>query len=339
MPLQRLDAITVHRSGDTRRVELYQGDLTDLGDDQAVDVLVVSAYPNDYSPVPGTLVAALLDRGVSVADLARRKAFDLRHSFSCWLSEEIAPEKRVPGIRFKRVLCFEPHWRGRLRHPAQAVEELYLALTPFMSGSLGLTTVAMPLLATGSIGAAVRDMVEPMIDGALRWMRGDTPLRTVRIACYTAADAAEAREVFDRLKTRYARHDVFVSYCHQDAARVVPFCERLRQRIPGLRLFRDADNLKPGMSWRDELIRAVQSSAFFVPFYSPAYLSSGMCLTEFYMALMAHEQTGAPLFFPVMLEDARLTKSMAALHYEDGRPGQDDKLDRALERLTGRLLG
>src|SRR5260370_12341364 len=148
MPLQRLDAITVLPSGGgTRRVELYQGDLTDLGDDQAVDVLVVSAFPNDYSPVPGTLIAALEAKGISVAELARRKAFDLRHAFSCWLSAEIPPEKRRPGIRFRRLLCFEPHWRGGSRHPAQAVEELYLALTPFMSSSLDLTTVAMPPLA------------------------------------------------------------------------------------------------------------------------------------------------------------------------------------------------
>src|SRR5260370_26079156 len=38
-----------------------------------------------------------------------------------------------------------------------------------------------------------------------------------------------------------------ISYCKRDTARVAPFCERLRQRIPGLRLFRDVDNLKPGM--------------------------------------------------------------------------------------------
>jgi hypothetical protein len=251
----------------------------------------------------------------------------------------VRPPPGADGIHFRRLLCFEPHWRGLRRHPSQAVEELYQALAPFLGGALRLNTVAMPLLATGSIGCEVEAMVEPMVDGALRWMLSGVPLRAVRIVCYDADSATRAQGVFQGLRERYARHDVFISYCHQDARRVVPFCDDLRSRLPHLRLFRDSDNLKPGMNWRDELIRAIRTSTFFVPFYSPHYLNSDMCMTEFYMALMGQEQTGQPHFFPILLADARLTRSMSERHYEDGRLAATDRLPEALARLLDRLRG
>jgi len=49
-------------------------------------VLIVSAFPNDYMPLPNTLIGALEDQGLSVAELAEDKSDDLRKTFGCWLS-------------------------------------------------------------------------------------------------------------------------------------------------------------------------------------------------------------------------------------------------------------
>jgi hypothetical protein len=339
MPLSLLDTITVHRAGGPpRRIELRQGDLTDLGPPDAVDVLVVSAFPNDYSPVRGSLIGALHARGLSVAELAR-DCIDLRRSFSCWLSREIPPEMHARGLRFKRLLCFEPQVSGLVHRPREVIDQLYAALTPFMFGPTALTSVAMPLLSTGKMRFTIEQVVPHLLDGALSLMRSDSPLRIVKIVC-VPEKAEEVRTTFDRVKAGYAQHDVFISYSHADASRVNAFCEKLRARIPGIKLYRDILNLQAGTAWDEELLRAAQTSKFFVPFYSTAYVCSDMCQTEFYMALMAHERSGMPLFFPVLLDgDARLTKTMRDLHYEDGRQGKEDLLDRAVERLADRLLG
>jgi hypothetical protein len=336
MPLSLLDTITVHRiGGPPRRIELRQGDLTDLGPADAVDVLVVSAAPDSYVPLPGSLVGALHARGLSVGDLARSR-IDLRQTFSCWLSQEIPSELQARGLRFKRLLCFEPPRHGLVNRPREVIEQLYAALTPFMYGPTALTSVAMPLLATGYRRFSIAEVVPHLLDGALGLMRSDTPLRIVKIVCLPEK-AEEVRTAFDRVKAGYAQHDVFVSYTHPDAAAVNAFCEKLRTRIPGVKLYRDVLDLQAGSAWHEELLRAAQTSKFFVPFYSTGYLCSDMCLTEFYTALMAHERAGMPLFFPVLLDgEARLTKTMRELHYEDGR---EDRLDRAVERLADRLLG
>ena len=56
--------------------------------EDAVDLLVLSAFPNDYIPTLHRL-GALFNKGLSVDDLARNKAVDLRQAFSCWLSRPI----------------------------------------------------------------------------------------------------------------------------------------------------------------------------------------------------------------------------------------------------------
>jgi hypothetical protein len=48
-----------------RRISLYRGDLSPIPSHQAVDLLVVSAFPNNYAPVPDTLIGALHQRGCS----------------------------------------------------------------------------------------------------------------------------------------------------------------------------------------------------------------------------------------------------------------------------------
>jgi hypothetical protein len=102
--MKLLEELTVYHNADKRYIQLYHGDLSDIPPDEVVDVLVVSTYPNNYVPLPKTLIGALDRIGVSVAQLALDKAVDLRDDFSCWLSKEID----VPGIGFKRILCFEP---------------------------------------------------------------------------------------------------------------------------------------------------------------------------------------------------------------------------------------
>src|SRR5262249_10307694 len=77
------------------RVELWQADLTALGGNRPVDALLVSAFPNDYAPTSGSLIGALAAKGLSVAELATDKDFDIRPTHACWLSKPIDPR---PGM-------------------------------------------------------------------------------------------------------------------------------------------------------------------------------------------------------------------------------------------------
>jgi hypothetical protein len=54
-----------------------------LRPDETVDLLVVSAAPNDYLPTNTSLIGALFEKGLSVAKLAQSKEKDLRDDFAC----------------------------------------------------------------------------------------------------------------------------------------------------------------------------------------------------------------------------------------------------------------
>jgi hypothetical protein len=108
----------------------------------AVDALVVSAFPNDYSPTESSLIGALHSRGINVGNLAAETEIDLRENFSCWLSKEIVTE--VPGISFKRILCFEPIERDKA---PDLVRGIFQALAPFTFSDPNIRSIALPVVA------------------------------------------------------------------------------------------------------------------------------------------------------------------------------------------------
>jgi hypothetical protein len=130
-----------------KRIELYQGDLTYVSRNEGFDLLVVSAFPYDYTPTITSLIGALHRQGLSVAKLSIIKDVDLRASFSCWLSHEFKPDDY--GLQFRRILCFEPLVRGR---PPELVGDIFRALTPILAERPDIKKVALPVVAAGDQG-------------------------------------------------------------------------------------------------------------------------------------------------------------------------------------------
>jgi hypothetical protein len=328
--LTLLDSLTVHRPGDApRRVELHRGDLTALGPKEAVDVLVVSAFRGDYAPTPDSLIGALQrNRTISVARLAEQKAVDLRDYFSCWLSQDLTAGH--PGCGFKRLLCFEPEADAH-----EVVDHLFQALAPFLGGKLRLSTVAMPLLATGALGATARDLLPPLVGEAVGWMALGFPLRCLKVVEYDKSPRpGEAAAVFAEVKKVHCRWDVFISYSHQDAREADVVYEELTGR--GLEVFRDSKSLVTGASWWDDIRNAIRSSGYFVPLYSPDYLRSDTCLSEYSIALASNK----PVLFPICLCGVgELPPFLTLSHMELCPKGQNDRLREACRELVSRLRG
>lgn len=328
--MKLLNVLTVHRPGEApKKIELYEGDLTTLKAKDGVDVLVVSAFRGDYPPTSRSLIGALQrNRNISVADLAREKAVDLRDYFSCWLSKDLT--ERYPDCGFKRILCFEPETNAH-----EIVEHLFQALAPFLGGKTPLSTVAMPLVATGALGSTTREILAPVINSAVEWMKVGFPLRCLKIVAYeNSAQLGEAAAVFSEVKTKHHRWDVFISYCHQDREEAdVPYNELAGQ---GFEVFRDTKSLLIGTEWFNEISNSIRSSSFFVPLYSKDYLNSQNCLYEYSIALASKK----PLLFPISLcEIGDLPVNMTQNHVEVCAKGDGDKLRQACRRLISQLRG
>lgn len=173
--MERIRSIKVFDGSTERVISLVHGDLTELVADDAVDLLVASAFPDNYDPTSRSLIGALHERGVSVAELARDKAVDLRQTSGFWLSHEIAHRFEWRGTR--RLAVFEPHHLGS---PPEAVGALFRGLFPFLSDRED-QRVAMPILSSGDQGWSPLLMMASLLDASIQWLRRGLPISELMI--------------------------------------------------------------------------------------------------------------------------------------------------------------
>lgn len=337
--MRLLDTLTVYYRSEERRIGIYEGDLTNLTPEEAVDVLVVSAFPNDYAPTPGSLIGALDRKGVSVHELAHDKAADLRDSLSCWISREI--ESVHPGIQFKRILCFEPSVRGK---PPEVVGDIFRSLNALVGDDPPIHTVAMPLVATGDQHIPAGQMIDPLLDAAVHWIAIGLPLTELKIVAHSRRMADDLAREFGRLKKKWSQfrlapteptYDVFVSYSRADTRDAEVMVGELQQLSPGLRVFFDRMTLAKGAAWQQEVYQAIDASRRFLSLFSPTYLQSKICLEELNIALHRRRDTDEEIVFPVYLYSADLPTYMRALvNYEDCREGDVGRMRAACQKLV-----
>ena len=276
--MRLLDTISI-RGKEGKRIELYQGDLTTLRPDEAVDLLVVSAFPNDYLPTNTSLIGALYKKGLSVADLAQSKEKDLRRDFSCWLSHEISLSNQ--GLRFKRILCFEPMVRGE---PPELVGDIFRALTPILWEKPEISSVAMPIVAAGNQGYSISIMLVPLLEAAIQWMEKGLPLDCIKIVAYSEEQGREAIKVFTQRKTSYQQseplsqaqieYDVFISYARENNKEMELFEKELIRSRPNIRIFLDRKDIDIGSPWQPQIFESLDQCRKVVVFFSPDYLKS-----------------------------------------------------------------
>jgi len=339
--MKLLDSISI-RGKKGKRIELYQGDLTSLRPNEAVDLLVVSAFPNDYIPTPTSLIGALHKKGLSVASLAKFKEKDLREDFSCWLSNEFIQSD--PGIQFRRILCFEPLVRGE---PPELVGDIFRALTPILGETSDISSIAMPLVAAGDQGYPVSSMLIPLLDAAIHWMETGLPLECIKIVAYSDEEARQAKKVFYDRKSVYQQstppsqaqveYDVFISYARENNAETEILEKQLTTSRPYIKIFLDRKDIDIGSPWQPQIFESLDKCRKVAALFSPDYLNSKVCKEEFNIAWVRSREIDKDIIFPIYLYSANLPTYMKYRNYFDCREGNKAKLLKAADRLLTAL--
>lgn len=344
--MKLLDSMTVQSALGEHRIELYMGDLTDMPTEHAVDVLVVSSFPNNYRPTKGSLLGALQRRGISVRQLSDDKAVDMRDFASCWLSKPIdTPEHE--GVRFKRVLCFEPQERGKA---AEVVGDIFRALLPVVFGPPNIRSVAVPLVATGKQGTPTADILDALIDNAVNWLSRGTPIDVLKVVEFDPFKAGEMKGAFGFLKRRYRKaastptipdggeegfsHDVFISYSRKDQAEADWLYAELQRLYPKLNIFMDKVSMRAGSAWQQRLYRALDDSRKVVALLSPDYIASRICQEELNIAI-ARNRDSEGVLVPLYIRSAQLPTYIKLLNYIDCRDEVNTKLTDACAQIGG----
>ncbi|CAH3154722.1 unnamed protein product, partial [Porites evermanni] len=176
------DTLSLTTETGVSKIQLCIGDITKLPREEKVDVLVVSAFPGDYSPTPSSLIGALaINLGISVRNLSQDKEEDLRRQYFCWWSKPL-PEQ----YSFKRILCFEGGFGSRGSQPPKVVGAVFRCLVPILSGKDTTDgSVIMPLLASGDQGYSKTLMLRLIMNSAIHWIKAGLSLKTLKIVLFS----------------------------------------------------------------------------------------------------------------------------------------------------------
>lgn len=346
MDFTLLERITLPDGATTRSVSLYEGDLTAIPPAHRCDLLVISAYPDNYDPVPGTLVAGLEEAGLKVADLAAAKLHDMRPSTGFWLSRDLGPIG--DKLNARQIACFEP---GVLGSAPSAVGALFQGLFPFL-GETGNKTVAMPLLASGHQGWPVIDMLIALLDAACHWMQRGLAIDELKIVLRPSAQNATLAGAMKGFAAGRASiplasvqsvpdHDIFLSYSSHDADAAAIVTEALKQRPDVRSVFDFRFAIDTGSSWQAELDRAISSCRSIVAVLSPDYLASAECKEELMQGRLRHKKAGGNVLFPIYWREIgrELDLWLQVMNFVDCRESNAAKLAESVRAMPQLALG
>jgi hypothetical protein len=264
MTFKLLDKIDISDGSATRRIALYEGELTALPPEHRADILIVSAFPDNYAPTTTSLIGALDQSGISVAELAASKLYDLRATCAFWLSQPLRGAGAVLNIG--QIACFEPHVLGA---PPELVGDLFRGLFPCLDERRDQVVVAMPVLATGSQGWPADVMLRSILDAASHWLARGLAISELKIVERVPERAAELAATMADFKAKTAlsalkpsqptAFDVFLSFSSIDAEAADCARVALQKRGDTKRGFDFRIDIDKGKSWQEELDRAISS--------------------------------------------------------------------------------
>lgn len=317
-----------------RRISIYHGDLSKIPAEHAVDLLVISAFPNAYWPTATSLIGALDRSGVSVMRLSRSKLHDLRSSCFFWISKPL--NERHPNANFKQLACFESNYKNS---PSQLVGDLFRGLFPFLSVTRE-TSVAMPILAAGDQGYSKSEMFDAIVKGASLWMKRGLGISELKIVELNRSIAVElSSRLVDVVPLRIDSatsergFDVFLSFSSkdEDAADVARSALLKRADIDTVFDFRSC--VDPGVAWQDRLDQAISTCRTVVAILTPDYFVSAECKEELAQARLRHKRERERVLLPVLWRSVdNVALWLQTLNLLDCRESNVGRLSESLAR-------
>ena len=263
-----LNSVDISDGRSLRRIALYEGDLTAIPSEHRADILVVSAFPNDYIPTPSSLIGALERCGLSVGRLASAKAYDLRSTCAFWISQPIAG--RAAKMNIAQVACFEPGIRGE---PPAIVGDLFRGLFPFIDDRKN-QTVVMPILAAGDQGWPKEVMLKSILDAAAHWLARGLAIQELKLVERRQDQAIVLSNTFEEFKKGLSiqklspqtqtSYEIFLSFSSNDAEAAQRSKTELAKKLDGGKIFDFRLMIDKGKSWQEDIDRAISSSKVIV---------------------------------------------------------------------------
>jgi len=193
-----INSIDIDTKSGYRSFELHQGDITQLG--FPVGGIVVSAFSGGYIPVPGTILGAFHEKGVSVKSLLEHLKFDYRTPFGVWVAKN-----HSEAIEFEFLFCLEI--KGTDFTIREAIRNLFMVLTIAELNGIEIKSLAIPLLGTGNQKIDPSEVVEDLIQLSLDFLKYSRHLEKI---IYVAYDEEKADFLHSEMNRILGRNRVVI---------------------------------------------------------------------------------------------------------------------------------
>lgn len=270
-------------SGDMKRLRIFCGDICAAQEDY--DVVVCSAFKDNYIPLRGTLVGALKsDCGIDVAELARTPEIDLR-AMGSWLSRET-------GGKFRRLACVELIDRNNpLTRKYQdgimlkgAFSTLRFILERANLCGIPVRSVILPVLGAGNQRVETCYIVGPLAHQCLHALNAIDGLECITFCERSEDKARELARCLEQILTpENALPDIFLSYSSRQMDTAYLLRNALRDQ--GMRCWMAPDSIPAGSSYQEEIPNALGNAALVALLLTPEAEQSRWVQKEIGMAV------------------------------------------------------
>lgn len=165
-----INLISVPTFHGVKTIEIYSGDI--VNSELLTDVLVVSAFEENYQPRTQTLIGSLyFDKGIDIKKLSLAPQIDLRKPLNCWLSVAI------PDNNIKRVLCIEA--LSKNEDLEERFTDLFACLSLIDYKGISTKSIMMPLLGTGKQHDNLSTILKALVPLAIEALEKNVHLETI----------------------------------------------------------------------------------------------------------------------------------------------------------------
>ena len=275
-----------------KKIKVYCGDIAEYTD--RIDLLTVSAYKYSYVPTMRSMIGTLYrEWGIAVEEKARNPLLDLRSFCGCWISHSIRETEQNPCLR--RIGCLEmsPLQSGSSENFLVIIQSYFQTLDLLSLQNIPLERVVLPLLGTGDQAINPRQIVVPLINETLQYLRRSPATKEIVFIersiwktsiLQNALEKSysimnETMEVVNRHENK--RTMVFISYEKSDKSIADLLCRKMEEL--GIRVWYAPRDIHQG-AYALAIVNAISECTHFITIVSHSSMSSEHVLNEIDMA-------------------------------------------------------
>lgn len=347
MSLRKVDSLHLSTTHGPCEIQLMVGDITELSLDEKVDLLIVSAFPNNYNISTRSLIKSLYEKfHLSVENLAREKDMDLRTYFSCWLSKPLPKD-----LPFSRLACFEK--RSAQMTPVEQIGDMFRGFMPIFNSQD--TTVITPLLGTGQQHFPDLFVLKRTVECACHWMKVGLPLKCLKIVLFDKdpykkkETTEECIKEFAKLKTKWEvsrifqmlkpSHDIFISHSPRDFQTAMMLKSALVTFGRRFKVFCEKTTKKEDDILPEHVLSAMYGCKRVLVILTQFYLESKDCLDEFNIALCLKRNAKEMKLIPLCLEKLQnLPPVIGNVQYMDCSLDHEESLTEKFDEVSEKII-